>query len=363
MITNWRLPRSNVTAGDLFRVGIVFALAWIALGVIVVRGTGDDWRIFWNAGHHLGAPSLLTEARFVYTPGAAWVLWPFAHMPLAVGYFCYALTMLAAIFCSAWIACKLYTMSLALAAFSGLAWFPFTIAILLGQNSPVALLLTMVVILGIERRSDLLAGFGAALLLYKPNDAVPFLVLFAVLRMWRSLAVVAISTPVWYLLSVAATSDWMWPRPFYATITNWYRYDATIDSVFSINVPGLLYNAGLPSVPAVAIGAGVFLLALTLLWRVPRLEAASVVPLLGIVCSPHAYGYEAILALPAIWLLLARANMFQVCAVAVGYLLALFYYFARAIHFDTLAIPVIGGLGWWAILRLRDAFWGRRNQA
>lgn len=336
----------------LARYGIVVMAAWIVIAVIDLRGIGDDWQLYLDAGRHVGSMALLTQAHFVYTPAAAWVMWPFAHLPLAAGYFIYVALMVGLATGAAWLASKTYGISLPIAILMALAWFPFTIAISLGQNSPAALLLTMLAIFAIVKRSDFLAGLAAGLLLYKPNDAVPFLVLFLFLRQWRSLAVAAASVPIWYVLSVAATGDWGWPQPFSHMFATWYHYDATIDAVFSINIPGLLLNANVPESMAVIVGIAVFLLTMPLLLGVSRAEAASIAPLIGIACSPHAYGYEAILILPAFWLAASRPNALRVVALWVAYCIAPLYLFARPWHFDVLAIPVLGTFAAWILARL-----------
>jgi hypothetical protein len=221
----------------------------------------------------------------------------------------------------------------------------------------------MLVIFAVSTGNDVLAGVGASLLLYKPNDALPFLVLFVILRQWRSLVVVLGSMPIWYLLSVAATGDWAWPSPFYHTLATWFRWDASVDAVFSINIPGLLLSLGSPSTVAVLVGGVAFLVAMLLLLGTPRREAASIAPLIGIACSPHAYGYEAILVLPAFWLLVSQPSPPRISAVLLSYCIAPLYYFARPMHFDILAIPILGTLAAWAVVRLREVSSHARAQA
>lgn len=347
-------PTRQKIVRDLPRAGLILVLAWVTFGAVVVHGTGDDWRIFWNAGHHLGNLTLLTQSHFVYTPGSALLLWPFAQLSRTGGYFVYVLVMVGLTAGAAWYASKIYRLSFALTAFMALAWFPFTIAISLGQNSPIALFLTMLVIFAVTTRNDALAGVGTSLLLYKPNDAVPFLVLFVILRQWRPIVVVLASTPIWYLFSVAATGDWAWPSPFYHTLVTWFRWDASVDAVFSINIPGLLLSLGSSSTVAVLVGGIVFLIAMAMLLGTPRREAASIAPLIGIACSPHAYGYEAILVLPAFWLLVSRPSPLRISGVLLSYCIAPLYYFARAMHFDILAIPILGTLAAWLVMRLHD---------
>ena len=144
----------------IVQIGLGIMLAWITLAAIDVRGRGDDWRIFWRAGHYVGRPELLSQAHFVYMPGSAFVLTPFANLPESTAYFFYVALMVAAAVLSAWLAAKVYKLSFPLATLMALAWWPFTIAVCLGQNSPVALLLSMLTIFAISTDLDILGGGG-----------------------------------------------------------------------------------------------------------------------------------------------------------------------------------------------------------
>jgi hypothetical protein len=111
-------------------------------------------------------------------------------------------------------------------------------------------------------------------------------------------------------------------------------------------------NAGTPNGIAVGVGLAVFLLTIPLLAKASRIEAASVVPLIGIACSPHAYGYEAILALPAFWFIVSRRSASVNVAVFLAYCIAPLYVLARPMHVDVLALPIIGALALWVGARL-----------
>ena len=327
--------------------GLALVLAFIVVAAIDVRGTGDDWRIFWHAGHTVGSDAVLTTSHFAYTPGVAWFLWPFAHLPLATGYFLYVVLMVAAALAAAWLASKLYGLPLAVAALMALAWWPFTIAICLGQNSPIALLLITAAIAAIVRRDRVLAGLSVGLLLYKPTDAVPLLLLFVIWKEWRSLGAVALCAAGWYALSAGATNDWLWPVPYVHALAALYRSDVAMNSDFAISVPTMLARFGMPAALGWMIGAAILAASAPLLLRVSRLEAASIMPLIGLAASPHAWGYEAILALPALWLAASRLNVVRATLIATAYAIAPIYVFSRELHFDALAIPVLGGAALW----------------
>ena len=68
----------------------------------------------------------------------------------------------------------------------------------------------------------------------------------------------------------------------------------------------------------------------------------------------NAYGYEALLALPALWMLASRPGSVRIGALVAAYCIAPFYYYARPLRFDVLAVPVLGGFGCWLITRLRS---------
>ncbi len=335
-------------------------LTWSALGLVLaviviaamdVRGAGDDWRIFWHAGRTVGSADLLAS-RFAYTPGAAWALWPFAHVRLATGYFLYVALMVAAAATAAWLASKLYGLSIAIAALMSFAWWPFVIAICLGQNSAIALLLITAAIAGIVRHDRALAGLSVGLLLYKPTDAVPLLFLLIVLKEWRSLSIVGLCAAGWYALSAGATNDWLWPVPYVHALAALYRSDVAMNSDFAISLPTMLARLGLPALFGGIVGAAILVGSAPLLRRVSRLEAASIVPLIGLAASPHAWGYEAFLALPALWLGASRLNLVRAGIIATAYTIAPIYVFSRQMHFDALAIPILGGAAFWLATNL-----------
>jgi hypothetical protein len=335
----------------LARLGVALVLTWVFLAAFFVRGAGDDWQIFWNAGHYVGSSAIIGVSHFAYQPGAAWVLWPLARLPSATGYFLYAAIMVVVTIAAAWLAAKVYALRLPVAVLMALAWVPLTIAICLGQNSPVALLFTMLAIFAFVRRSQVLAGVAVGLLLYKPTDAIPLIFLLLIFRQWRSLGVVALCGLGWYALSAAAANDWLWPVPYARMLHALYRTDVAGNADFAISIPTMLSRLGAPALVGWPLGGALLLAGTPFLLRVKPIEAASVVPLIGIAASPHAWGYEAMLALPAMWLLAAHLNRVRLTLLLDAYAVAPIYLYARALHFDALAIPVLGGTACWFAFR------------
>jgi hypothetical protein len=350
------VTRTRPQLDRLVFCGLGLILAWIIIGAFDVRGRGDDWRIFWNAGHYVGTKGILTSSHFVYTPGVAWLLWPFAHLSLATGYFIFVAIMVALASAAGWLASRVYRLPFSVCLLMALAWGPFTIAICLGQNSPLALLLVTSAIFAIARDDRILAGISAGLLLYKPSDAISLIFLLLILRWWRSLGVAAVFAVGWYLLSASATSDWLWPVLYVHTLAALYHTDIAMNSDFAISVPTMLTRLGVPTMTAWTAGAAILLGSAPLLLRVSRLEAASMAPLIGVVASPHAWGYEAILALPALWLTATRLNPLRAILLWTAYAIAPIYLFVRVIHFNALVIPVLGGASLWFWIQLRSLF-------
>ena len=122
---------------------------------------------------------------------------------------------------------------------------------------------------------------------------------------------------------------------------------------FAISVPTFLIRLHVPTLLAWAVAVAMLAASAPLLLRVSRAEAASIAPLIGLATSPHAWGYEAILALPALWLAVSRPTPVKVLLVSIAYVTTPFYLIAREIHFNVLAIPVLGGLALWIVVKLR----------
>ena len=120
--------------------------------------------------------------------------------------------MILAALTSAIILARIYDLSYGMAILGVFAWVPTTTGIIFGQSAPLGLLLETLGIAGIVAESPWLAAVPIGLLLYKPTDAVPFIVLLAARRSWRALSIVGICVVGWYIASAfAAAGDPLWP--------------------------------------------------------------------------------------------------------------------------------------------------------
>src|SRR5207245_7739074 len=83
--------------------------------------------------------------------------------------------------------------------------------------------------------------------------------------------------------------------------------------------------------------------------RAPILEAASMACLIGVAASPHAWGYDAALVLPAIfWFLGAgMAEPWRTRLVVAAYVVAPLWLFSRETGVSAVAVIVLVGAAVW----------------
>jgi hypothetical protein len=313
----------------------------------------SDWSDFAAAGRHVGTfrlmhPVIWRES-WVYTPGAAWLWWPFGFLSPTAGFFVNAVLMLLCAGACAAIASRVYGTSFARAAALVFAWAPTMNATAIGQTTPIGLLFCMLSLWGMRSGSLLLTAVPIGLLLYKPTYAAPLVALLAVRAKWRELGVVAAVAVVWYVLSVAAAAgDWAFVVSWADAIHRWNGTDMAINADKALSVPSLLLRLSVPYAVAVGAGAAIALASLPLLRRLPIVEAGSAACLIGIAASPHAWGYDAVLVLPTIFVVDAvlrepRRTWVLGTAYAVAALLTL----TPVLHVDAVAADVLAALVWW----------------
>ena len=360
-IAPWRL---RLWAVGLFLIGLapIVAAPFFAF---------YDWPVFWSAGAVAGTGDLVDGSRllawqhdhglslgyFPYLPGAALLLWPFAQLPMALGFWLWAVAMLACALLAARIAGRVFGLPRWLAVGSTIAWAPLTGAIVIGQNTPLALLLATIAIGGLVADGAVPAGLGTGLLLYKPTLGLPLVGLMVLRGRWRALAITAAVGVGWYGAGVLASGgDFGWPRVWLDTITGYFAEDAVHNADKAVSLPGLV--ARLPVAPLVplAAGAALVLLALPRLIRAPIREAAAGACLVGVAASPHAFGYDAAMMLPFIWWVLAGgiAEPWRTRLVVAAYVLAPLWLVSAQTQVSAVAVLVLGALVLWLSGRLRD---------
>jgi len=106
---------------------------------------------------------------------------------------------------------------------------------------------------------------------------------------------------------------------------------------------------GTPHALAFVAGLALLIAGLVRMARVPALEAASMASLVGLAASPHAWPYDAAVALPAIfWAMTGIAEPWRTRIIVLAFAIAPLWLASNIIHFDLLAIPIIGAAVLWA---------------
>lgn len=306
-------PRLRLWALALFGLGIVPIIAAPFNGF-------HDWTAFWTAGRLVGTPDIVSAAAtiewqrardlplavFPYPPAAGFLYWPFARLSIDWSFWLHAALMLACALGASAVGARVYGLPRRVALLAALAWAPLTGAIVIGQNTPFALLLAMVGVAGLAFRRELVAGSAVGALLYKPTLGLPLAGLLLIRGVWTALIVVIAAAALWYGLGVLATGGlFTWPREWLATLGPWLADDAVRNADKAVSLPGLLSRVGVPDAWALAVGGLLALAALPRLVRAPPAEAGAGALLVGVAASPHAWGYEAAMLLPILWWALA----------------------------------------------------------
>ena len=348
----------RISPDRIWLYGSALAALNLVIAICVwVRGYADDWHVFFTAGSLVGSRALLDPfawqsahhlitSPFVYTPGFAWFYVPFEHIPLLQGAIANGIVAVALGIVCAVIAAELYDIPRSLAILAVLAWAPIGAVILEDQNAMFGLLLVCIAIAGLVRKSSLITGIAVGLLFYKPQYALPWILLLLFRKEWRALAVTTCCAVVWYMLSFVATGmDAQWFQHWIAVIATYATTDFIHNADKTISIPGLLQHIGVPSLVAGAIGLALLVYLAYTLRNAAAIEAGSLITIAGLACSPHAWDYDAVLALPAIFSVLTHvAEQLRTRAIVTAYVIAPLWVFAHPLHFDTLAIVTIGAL-------------------
>jgi hypothetical protein len=318
------------------------------------QASTSDFAGFVAGGRHAGTALLLHPddyfGVFLYTPGSAWMWRPFAGLPATTDYFANVILMIACAAIAVPIAARLYAVSLTTAGALIFAWGPTANAAVVGQTSPLGMLLAFLTIHGLVRRSVLLTALPLAVLFYKPTFALPLFALVVLRSRWRELAIVLGGLGGWYLLSVAAAAgDWGVLSTWAHALRQWSPLDYAKNRDQENGFPSLLRRfAGAPTLIADTIGVAVASMFVPMLRRIRMLEAGSAACLLGIAFSPHALGYDAVFALPTIFVLFKELReRGRLWILVVAYAIAVLGSYTAFIHVDPIAFLVLAGAVWW----------------
>lgn len=242
---------------------------------------------------------------FAYPPFVAALFVPLALFPFKVAFSIYSLAQVCACVGAVQLAATVTPRvreNRIVAAAVTLSFYPLMRSVLGGQNTGFSLLCAVGLAVSLYRSRDFTAGLWAAAWLFKPQLALPVILLSGVRRAWRFWAAVVLGGVLWYglgaLVGGSAWPMWWWrdgALPF-------IHADVFVDVVngISLRETGLRLGVGPLGMvlSALCLGAAA--------WRcwswkgsmVPLIATAIVATLL---ISPHTLFYDAGLLLVCFW--------------------------------------------------------------
>jgi hypothetical protein len=252
---------------------------------------------------------------FVYPPGVALAYVPFALLPYQVAGALHLALMLGLLVAAALLGARLLGLPWRWALLGTLAWAPAAAGVISGQNTALALLLTVVGATALARGGDRLAGVAVGLLCYKPQLGAPLVGLLVLRGRWTAVLFAGVMVGVQYLAGVVATGgNLAWPRDWLATVQAYTTADFHANGWQAISLPALGRHLELATgIPGLAIAGFVIAGAIVLgcipaMRRLPPVESVALACACGLLVSPHAWVYDATLLLPALGVLAARAS-------------------------------------------------------
>ncbi len=291
---------------------------------------------------------------FPYPPGTAWWFAPVGGLPLALGYALNGLVMLGCAAGAGVLLGRTFGVTDRAAVLATLAFAPLTGSIVLGQNGPLGLVLAAIVIWALTTDRDAVAGLAAGLLLYKPTYAVPLLGLLVLRGRWQAVVVAAGVAVVWYLAGVAAAAgDWAWPSTWLGAIRDYLDADFVGNADKAVSLPGLLARLPLPAGVPILAGVLVVAAAIPRMIRAPIAEAAIGACIVGVAVSPHAWGYDAVMVVPAlVWLLGGGgpwSTRTRTALLVAAYALGPLWLVSRQTVVSGIALVVLGSVALWIV--------------
>jgi hypothetical protein len=186
-----------------------------------------------------------------------------------------------------------------------------------GQSHALSLLLVVGIVITTQKERWFLAGLLAALLTYKPQYVIGFLIIWLVWRRWQALLAFGFSTLVWQLAVMLPNG--ITPFLNYLDFTGWLLYLPFTKGGFPISVMATPYALAASLLPIntapllqiVFIALGIVLalwlglIALRAYRRSPLLHNAALAAavLFPLLTMPHALLYDLLLLVPAFLLL------------------------------------------------------------
>ncbi len=279
--------------------------AFYAAGEIVADG---DWENLYSPQRQAQAQAALFPGSdnsvlyFAYPPYVASMYRPLAGVDYRVSYALHTLVMVGSVIGALWLLRPaiggVLKTHFELVAIAALLFFPLFRAVSGGQNTALTLLLLAGVWRGLHERRIVVAGICAGLLLYKPQFAIPLLLLFLLRGHWRATVTGAATGAGLWLLGVA-TMGWGWLGSWWTEVAAFAEKDADVNGHNAISWLGFAEGVFGASSTTAYLVAGPLVLAtvaaLAWLWfrGAQGLDQRMALTVAGLVfISPHAMYYD-----------------------------------------------------------------------
>lgn len=353
--------RVRATVNALLRTlfwtwAIAFALAIAAGGFWSIHHGYGDWHPMLAAWQRVGTRGLADPPQrwqiFAYLPATAYLFAPFQSFSMNVGFVANAVVMMLCAVLAGLLSARVYALPTPTAIGLFVTWPPAVYAAaILGQNASFGLLLSMLAITGTAARSPLLTALPIGLLLYKPTYALPLIGVLVVHKRWRECSIVALCAAVWYLFSVLASGyDWQWPAALWRLILSYAPGDLAFNGPLAISATSTLLRMGVSTMVVALCLVAVAALGYLAVARAKPVEAMTGAMLLALAWSPHAWAYDAVLALPMIAFALGKLQPYpRTVALLALYGVASCFFFSRVLGFDSLIFITVGGSSAWVL--------------
>lgn len=330
--------------------------AFYAAGSIAADG---DWANLYDPDRQLAEQARLFPESddsflyFAYPPHAAAAYRPFAAMDYRLAYALHSIAMAAAAVGAMALLRPMVPFvrrHFELVVTATLLFNPVLRAVTGGQNTALTLLGVAAVWRLVHEDEDVAAGLVVALLLFKPQVAIPLAGVLLLGRRWRAVASTAVGgAAVWGLGGLLMGSSWL--TTWWSEVRAFAELDADVNGHNAISWLGVsehLFGAG--SAAAYVVAAPLVLAtvaAVSAVWLSPRFDLATrfAVTTAGVLLmSPHAMFYDAgLLAITAV-VALDRLGSRAAAAVGIVWAGSWLQMGAEALSFAPLFVLVVGGL-------------------
>lgn len=330
--------------------------AFYAAGSIVGDG---DWADLYDPDRQLAEQSRLFPESddsflyFAYPPHAAAVYRPLAALDYRLAYALHSLAMAgAAVAALALIRpmVPLVRKRFELAVTATLLFNPVLRAVTGGQNTALTLLGVAAAWRLLHDDEDIAAGLVVALLLYKPQVAVPLAGVLLLARRWRAVASTAVGAlGVWALGAALAGTSWL--TTWWTEVRSFAELDADVNGHNAISWLGVSEHlVGAGSTAAYATAAPFVLAtiaAVSFVWMSGRVDLATrfAVTAAGILLmSPHAMFYDAGLLVITAVVALDRLGARAVPVVGAVWALSWLQMGSETLRLAPMFVLMVGGL-------------------